>query len=895
MKLHQLTVEDALASLHSRSTGLTAEEAQRRQHEFGPNRIDKPRTEPILRSFIRSFTNILALVLWVGAILAFVADRYDPGSGMATLGVAIIGVIVINGMFSFWQEYRAERTLAALENLLPRQITVRRDDNALTIPADEIAPGDIGLLEEGDVIPADMRVIRSFGLRVNLATVTGESFPQARNEFPDPREDEKKAHNILLAGTSIVAGRAEAVVFAIGMATEIGQISRLSHRAVAPISPLQLEIARLSRRIGFLATTIGGLFFVIGQLVGVPTWSSFVFAIGIIVANVPEGLLPTVTLALAMGSQRMARRQVLIRHLPSVETLGAVTVICTDKTGTLTMNQMAVRRVVLPGDAECKSEFGHSVEDCHDAEPLWNIARHCHDLKASQHNDRTVWIGDPMETALVTAAENHGFNGKQFSRVDELPFDTDRKRLSTLHETPDGLKLFTKGAAETVLPLCDRIWTRQGVRPLTEDERQHLLRQQDGLGEQGLRVLALAMRDIAPQEDRNQWEQQLILCGLVGLEDPLRPEVPAAVKHCQEAGIRVVMITGDHPHTALAIARQAGIIATEKAFAITGERMRRMTDTQLRLLLRHRELVFARATPDQKLRIVLAMRANREVIAVTGDGVNDAPALRSADIGIAMGQTGTDVARATADMVLLDDNFASIVTAIEEGRAVYANIRKFLTYILTSNVPELIPFLAFVLFRVPLALTVIQILVVDLGTDLLPALGLGAEPPEPGIMQQPPRPRRQRLLTGSLLIRAYLWLGGLESIAAMALFFFVLVAGGWTYGTMLPGDNLLYQQATTACLSAIVVMQVANVFNCRSDRISVFQQSPISNRLILFGVAAEIALILSIVYTSTGHWFFGTATIGFNVWLVALPFAVAMIGVEELRKWWVRRKATRSG
>jgi magnesium-transporting ATPase (P-type) len=424
--------------------------------------------------------------------------------------------------------------------------------------------------------------------------------------------------------------------------------------------------------------------------------------------------------------------------------------------------------------------------------------------------------------------------------------------------------------------------------PSTQEARERLQQAELELAEQGLRVLALATRVAREGEPRESLERGLTLLGLVGLEDPPRPEVAPAIQTCREAGIKVIIVTGDHPHTALAIAREIGLC--QSPTVLTGEDLRHLSATQLQLKLDLPEIIFARLRADQKMRIVSALQKKGHVVAVTGDGVNDAPALRRADIGIAMGLSGSDVAKEAADMILLDDNFASIVAAIEEGRAVFGNIRKFMTYILTSNIPEVVPYLAFVLFKIPLPLTVIQILAVDLGTDMLPALGLGAEKPHPEVMRKPPRARHERLLNTAMLLRAYLFLGGMEALAALAAFFFVLHGAGWRYGdTLLPHDPL-YLQATTATLSAIIVMQIVNVFICRSSRDSVFSQKLFGNPLIVVGVVLEIALILLIDYTPWGNALFGTLPIGVEVWLYVIPFAIAMLMLEEARKWWVRHR-----
>jgi magnesium-transporting ATPase (P-type) len=459
------------------------------------------------------------------------------------------------------------------------------------------------------------------------------------------------------------------------------------------------------------------------------------------------------------------------------------------------------------------------------------------------------------------------------AKTDELPFDADRRCMSTVHDTAGRRMLYCKGAPEVVLPKCGA---------LDATQRARLQEAQDDMAERGLRILALAWRELPPCTPREEWEERLVLAGLVGLEDPPRAEVPQALAKCRTAGIRVIMVTGDHPHTARAIARAIGI-ASSPAVMI-GEDVARMSDAQLQLALDAPEIAFARVSAGQKLRIVTALQIKGHVVAVTGDGVNDAPALRAADIGIAMGVVGTDVAREAADMVLLDDDFASIVAAIEEGRAVYDNIRKFLSYILTSNIPEIVPYLAFVLFRIPLPLTIVQILAVDLGTDMLPALALGAEPPAADTMRRPPRPRGERLLNAALLARAYLWLGMLEAAAALAAYFLVLDAGGWRYGEALPPDDPLYLQATTACLAAIVVTQVANVFLCRDPVRPALSFGLASNPLILWGIAFELALLAAIVYTPWGQALFGTAALPAAVWLHVLPFAAAMFALEEGRK-----------
>jgi sodium/potassium-transporting ATPase subunit alpha len=888
MRIPQLTAAEALAVLRSGERGLSTVEAARRLAEFGPNRVEEIRGEALWLRFAREFTHLFALILWLAAGLAFLAEQYDPGAGMATLGFAILGVIVVNGVFSFWQEYRAERSIAALKDLLPHQVTVLRDGLECRLGAEALVPGDVIRVQEGDDVPADCRLIEAAALRVNAATVTGEALPKAREAAPSEEADLLAARNVLLAGTAVVSGNGRALVFATGMHTEFGKIARLTQSDRASQSPLQREIARVSRVVATLSLVLGLTFFAVGRFIGLPFWATFIFAIGIIVANVPEGLLPTVTLALAMATQRMARRNALVRHLPAVETLGSATVICTDKTGTLTQNRMTVRAVFLAdGDAAVPV----TAEVTRANRPFFETALHCHNLRHVVEKGALRQLGDPMETALARMAAGALGATRADPRVGEIPFDADRRRMSTVHETPQGRLLYCKGAPETVLPLCTTVWAQGDMHDLDAATLTRFRQAQLDMAERGLRVLALAWRALPAGVPKECWESDLTLAGLAGIEDPPRPEVPDAVRRCAEAGIKVIMITGDHPHTACAIARDIGLVRSAAPVVVSGGDLRRMSRSQLQLALDEPEILFARVTADQKMLVVDALRSKGHVVAATGDGVNDAPALKRADIGIAMGLSGTDVARESADMVLLDDNFASIVSAVEEGRAVYDNIRKFLTYILTSNIPEIVPYLAFVLFRIPLPLTIVQILAVDLGTDMLPALALGAERPDPNGMRRAPRARSERLLSWPLLARAYLFLGMIEAAAGMAAFFYVLRLGGWTWGE-LPGRlDPYYLQATTACLAAIIVTQVVNVFLCRDPRASLFSVGLWGNPLILLGVAVEVGLMLAIVYAPWVQTIFGTAALGLDTWLFMLPFAAAMLLLEEIRKLVARRAA----
>jgi sodium/potassium-transporting ATPase subunit alpha len=818
---------------------------------------------------------------------------------MDLLGWAIVAVIAVNALFSFVQEYRAERALLALRRLLPLRSKVVRSGGISEADAAVLVPGDVIILAEGDRVPADARVIRAAHLRVNNAPLTGESIPRACRADAATAGSLLESPNIIFAGTNVVSGTARVAVFATGMHTEFGKIAQLTSRIGDELSPLQREISRVTRVIAALSVGFGLAFFALGLAIGRTFWENFVFAVGILVANVPEGLLPTVTLALAVGGQRMARRRALIKNLLSVETLGCATVICTDKTGTLTENRMAVTRLYIDGrevnvaGATLALETGEAPppELTASWSPLFAIARGCNDahIGGRPGEGGPEVIGDPTEVALLefaTAVMPAAADGSV--RVEEFPFDADRKRMTTIHVLANGRRVaYVKGAPELLLPLCRFVRRGANTVAMGEADREAILGRLNAFAASALRVLALAYRELPDTPGAvsvEEIERELVFVALAAMMDPPRPEVPEAVARCRRAGIKVIMVTGDNGRTALAVARAIGLVRGGEALVLEGSRIESMGDVELKRALEHPAVLFARMTPGQKMRVVTLLKEMGHVVAVTGDGVNDAPALKTADIGVAMGIAGTDVAKEASDIVILDDNFATIVNAVEEGRAVYDNIRKFVTYILASNVPEIVPYLAFVVVRIPLLLTIVQILGIDLGTDMLPALGLGAEPPGPGTMERPPRSREERLLNRSLLARSYLFLGPIEAGASMTAGLWYLAAGGWNVGAPLDSADLLYRQATTVTFAAIVCCQVANVFACRSPVASSFSLASRPNPLLLSGVAVEVALLVLIVYHPIGHRVLGTAPFDAGFWWPLVGFASLLLVSEEGRK-----------
>ncbi len=907
--LHAVPIPEVYKSLETRPQGLTQAEVQERLNRFGHNSLIKVKGKPLVLKFLANFTHLMALLLWVGGAVGFIAQ-------LPQLGFAIWTVNVINGAFSFWQEYKAEKATEALQRLLPTSARVLREGVEQSILAEELVPGDLMLLAEGDRISADGRLVEAAELKVDQSTLTGESQPVGKTDEAAPRTGMTRAEvpDLVFAGTSVATGVAKAVVFATGMSTEFGKITHLTQNIVDEPSPLQKELDRVTKVVTALAVSMGVLFFVLAvSLAGVNLAAGFIFAMGMIVAFVPEGLLPTVTLSLAMGVQRMAKRNALIKKLSAVETLGCTTVICTDKTGTLTENEMTVRALwvadrsltvtgvgydtegqILEGDDPVSSPVEGDLQQLLIAAGLCNDARLLPPTDGSNH-----WkeLGDPTEAALRVVALKGGLNLEaeaiRTPRLRELPFDSHRKRMSTVHRGLAGTSVaYVKGAPKEILDLCTQIQINGQISPLAEDLRAQIIAVNDQYASNGLRVLAIALRSLptnlgVPRPETVECD--LTFLGLIAMMDPPRPEAAAAVEKCYRAGIRVVMITGDYGLTAESIARNIGIIRTYPAQIVTGPELEGMSDEVLKEHL-GKEVLFARVAPEQKLRVVTALQSMGHVVAVTGDGVNDAPALKQSDIGVAMGLTGTDVAKEAADMILTDDNFASIVNAIEEGRAVYANIRKFAMYVFNSNMAEAVPFVVMLFSRggIPLPLTVMQVLAIDLGTDMVPAIGLGAEAPESGIMDRPPRSRQEPLLNGALLTRALLWYGLLESVAAMSAYFFLNGRLGWPGVALAQEGTLDYRMATTMTFAAIVSTQVGAVFGCRTDRVSVFKIGLFSNRLVLAGIAFELGILGLLIYVPFFQGVFNTAPLGLVEWAFVLAWTPIILLLDELRKAFLR-------
>jgi Ca2+-transporting ATPase len=909
--IHTLTVPEVYRTVGSRSDGLSSAEAQIRLRRFGRNAIREIRKKPLILKFLQNFTHLMAIMLWIGGAVGFIAQ-------MPQLGIAIWMVNVINGVFSFWQEYRAEKAIDALKKLIPSYARVLRDGEEQRILAEELVAGDVMLLSEGDRISADARLAVASELRIDQSTLTGESHAVRKTSDAILQSDLAYAElpNLVFTGTSVTTGTGKAVVFATGMATEFGKIAHLTQSVEEELSPLQKEMAFATKVVTIIACSIGIIFFLLAALmVGVNLAESFIFAMGMVVAFVPEGMLPLVTLSLAMGTQRMARRNALIKRLSAVETLGCTTVICTDKTGTLTQNEMTVRDLWLYQRGLTLTGVGYTPEGQimeagqpvpvpadGDLRILLVAGALCNNARVIPPDMKSAhWavLGDPTEAAMKVVALKAGIDPddevRQTPRLRELPFDATRKRMSTVHQLTSYQVVYVKGAPKEILGLCTRVLISGEYYPMDEEHQARIMAANDEYARNGLRVLAVALR-VLPDDVTNfrpeVIERDLRFLGLVAMMDPPREEVAVAVAKCHRAGIRIVMITGDYGLTAESIARRIGIIRQPQPRIISGSDLDAIEDETLKSVLKE-EVIFARAAPEHKLKVVSALQEMGHIVAVTGDGVNDAPALKKADIGVAMGIAGTDVAKEAADMILTDDNFASIVDAVEEGRGVYANIKKFICYIFTSNTPEAVPFIFWAVSRgrIPLGLGVMEVLSIDLGTDMVPALALGDEPPEPGLMDRPPRNLNEHVITRALLLRAYAFLGLIQSFAAMSAFYFQYwIHGYWGQWLDLPSTGILYQSATAMTLGAVVTTQIGNLFAQRTERASVFSMGWFSNRMIWIGIASELLIIFLLVYVPFFQHLIGTAAFPLVNWVFLFAWMPTLLVADELRKAMVRRR-----
>ncbi len=910
---HTLTVEKTVEALETDRTGLSLDEAERRLEAYGPNEIERAEEVSALAILWAQVKNPLVYVLLAAAAISLVAGK--------TADAIVIGVvIVVNSLIGFFQEYRAETALEALKAQAAPEAEVVRDCPdvgecvEMRVPTTEIVPGDLILLDAGSKVPADARIIEAVNLEVDEAMLTGESV--AVRKTVDPLENGDlplgERTNLAYGGTIVTNGRGRALVYATGSRTEMGKIATLIQETKKAESPLQQQTRALSKVLGYLALSVAVLTVLLGLWRNLPFQEIFLFALASAVSSIPEGLPAVMSITLAVGVNRMAKRNAIIRRLPAVDTLGAATVICTDKTGTLTTNQMTVQQIVAGGKTIHVTGVGFAPEGRFerdgerfdptggpDVRKALQIGALCNNARLVRHEeeDGYTWEirGDPTEGALVVAAAKAGYQKQmlesQMPRVDELPFSSETKFMATFHRAQEGrIWVYVKGAPETILERSPQIHENGKPRELTEEDEAHILEENHRMASEALRVLAVAYQLIEPEEidafkEALEYghEADLVFVGLVGMMDPPRAEVPEAVARCKRAGIRVIMATGDHKVTGAAIARDVGILdddgSGENGSVLTGPDLRRMDDDELDAVIEDTS-VFARVAPEHKHRIVESLQRQGHVVAMTGDGVNDAPALQAAQIGVAMGITGTDVTKETAEMVLTDDNFASIVNAVEEGRVVFHNVRKVVKFLLATNIGEDLTLLAsLVLFASKgLIITPVQILWVNLVTDGILDITLAMEPKEGDVMQEPPRKPDAGIINRAMV----------QNIVFVALF---MAAGTlWMFSRVDRGDDLV--RAQTIAFTTLAMFQVFNSLNCRSRTLSVFQLGFFRNRYLMAAIVASIALQLFAEHVPFMQTALGTVPLGWGDWGLILLVSSSIFVADEVRKLIRRRRGT---
>lgn len=901
------------------ANGLSHEQVEERLNTYGENSVNKEKTFHPIKSFVKNFFNLFAIMLWIGSILAWI-------SGTPILSYVIWFIIFMNAIFSFVQESKADKALQALSKMMPDNVKVYRENQLNIISARELVPGDIIILKAGDKVPADVRIVEADHLLVDNSMLTGESLPVERYAESNIGQDNSVAsfQNLLYGGSTITAGTGKGVVYATGNHTQIGNLTETTSHIKKGKSTLEIQIQRITKILGCIAIAIGIIAFFISIFVTEFTVNAaLIFTIGIIVANIPEGLMPTVSLSLAMSVQRMAKKNALVRKQSAIETLSSTSIICTDKTGTLTQNSMVVKKIWTPdgtvsvsgnGYAKSGEITGITSKNRDTIEKLFVASIICSDTVLQTDQDNPAewsYIGNPTEAALLIAAEKFGLQTEnvkgQFERRKMVPFSSEKKTMTVWavpqHQNvypPDQEIVFIKGDPVKVINQCKYFVKDGQIKEMNDRDREEALLINDEMAKEGYRILATtySASPLEPEAAENQY----VLLGMSAMYDPPKEGVKQAIEDCYRAGMKVTVVTGDYSVTAVEIAKQIGIIKDEY-LVITGPEVEAMTKEELQEKLdTEKPVIFSRTIPKHKLKIVESYQGLGQVVASTGDGINDVLALKKADIGISMGQKGSDAAIEASDVVLLDDNFATIVEAIKEGRAIYYNIQKFITYILASNVPEVLPFIVMGLFNFPLALPILLVLAIDLGTDLIPAISLGEELPDQDVLNDPPRNRKSNILDRRVIFRAYTFLGLIEAAMLFVMFIFTWNHFGYSIneihsftasienGTASEHIKYVYNYAVTLAFGAVVACQIGNVLVCRSNRLSIFQSMKKKNRLMIWGIVLEVILFLVIAYVPLFQEIFNTVGPKFNHIIVLLICPVVLILLEEFRKWAVRRR-----
>lgn len=895
--------------------GLELEEVKSRLMKYGPNFLREKKRRSILLVFLGEFKDLMVLLLIAAAVIALIG-------GEKADAIVIFFIVILNAIIGFIQEFKAENAIEALRQLVAPKAKVIRQGLEQEIDAKGVVPGDIILLQEGDSIPADAHLIEVNELEVSESVLTGESMPK-RKFLSDtaliPAGDIMEMKHRVFMGTMISHGNGKAIVIATGMHTEMGKIATLTTETKKDQSPLEKEFFRLGIFVGKVSIALSAILFAVGYYIQEKEFvETLLFAVSVAVAAVPEGLPATITIALAIGVQRLAKKNAIVKQLSSVETLGSTTVICSDKTGTLTKNEMTMEEIYSGGTTIAVKGAGYApigsidIPRNHDMDALEKMlvaAGLCNNAKLVQ--DKNVWkvFGDPTEGALLSLVEKSPFKLKslwgKYDKIHELSFDSFRKRMSVIlrEKTSGRYYIFTKGAPDSIFSVCNYIELAGNQSILTATKTREITASYDDMAKRALRTLGFAFRELSAaeidgllQDDESsfsveRFETKLTFLGLAGMIDPPRPEVKDAVALAERAGIRTYIITGDHGLTAEAIAKKLGIIGNNKHIIITGAELETITDKDLleNLQDHNLDIIFARVSPEDKLRIVSLLKESGEIVAVTGDGVNDAPALKRADIGIAMGITGTDVSKEAANMILTDDSYSTIVSAIKEGRTIYTNLKKFVFYVFSCNIGELVIIFSAIILGFPAPLTATLILCVDIGTDVLPAVALGIDPSEPGIMHKKPRDPKQRLMNKNMIVR-FLSMGLLIGGIVMGAYFWTLTNYGWEWGAIVDDDSFMHIKGVSMAFAMLVIIQMVNAFNSRSEKHSLFTLGFFTNLPLLGAVVISLFFTIAILEIPLLQNYLHTTSLNTNEWAVAFGGSFLIFAIEEARKFVLRKR-----
>lgn len=881
---HSLSCKETEEFLHTSEEGLSDAEAAKRLEQYGKNNLRQKKPKSIAKMIWEQITDVMVLILIAAAIFSFVMSFFEDGEGLAEC-IVILVVIVLNATIGVVQEKKAANALEALKNMTAPTARVLREGEESVVPASELVPGDIVYLEDGCIVPADIRIIQDSNLKVQEAALTGESVPSEKDGPTVLPEDAPLGDRINMAYSSSVVmyGNATGIVVGTGMNTEVGKIANLLDEQDETDTPMKRKLNSVGKTLSLVGLIVCVVIFAIGLIRdGWAAWVNYVFiAISLAISIIPEGLPATSTIIMALGVQRMAKKNALVKSLPAVETLGSATVVCCDKTGTLTLNKMTVTHLAVGDDflqgVTTKVEDVSKKYDRSVYQDLLSGAALCINAKKDPDNPGNI-LGDPTEGALVYLAEKFGIDCEEYEdahpRAFEQPFDSDRKRMSVLNRMEGELAVYTKGAVDEMLPLCTKCRTKDGVREMTEADREQILKVCNGMSAEALRVLGFAVRSVSevPEDESCDLESDLTFVGVVGMIDPPRKEVIQAVETCHTAGIRVVMITGDHKVTAMAIAKQLHIFRDGNT-VISGQELDEMTDEQLDEAVKTC-VVFARVSPSDKLRIIQSLKRTGEVAAMTGDGVNDSPALKEADIGVAMGITGTDVAKDAADVILLDDNFTTIEYAIREGRRVYRNIQKVIQFLVAGNIAEILILLLAVVFGWQMPILAVHILLINLATDSLPAVALGVDPASANIMKHKP------IKSGTLFEK-----GMIYRIVLHGLFISAAALAAYWIG-MLVYEN--HDESMTMTFIVLSVSQLSHALNQRSNTDSIFKRGQGHNKFLLIALLASAAIVALVVFVPPLMSLFDLVYIGWTEWLICIGLSLFPLVAVEVSKIFIR-------